>query len=396
MLTSDEVKFLAILVQKGRLPKEAAEKVLVADRSTRSGEGGRGLDQLLVGLGLLSEAQLAFLKRTGGENVPLIPGYEYQSSAGFGGTSLVFRGVEKSSGRQVALKILHPELQGDAIQRRRFVQEAKMLMDLEHPNVVKGYRVGHVKADGGERLVFIMEWIEGRTLLELLRDGKVFEEDLALFIILQVAKALQYMHGKGILHRDVKPDNVLLTDRNQVKLIDLGFATALDEGQDGAEARDTIEEKDETTLGTAAYMSPEQAKGLGDLDVRSDIYSLGATLYQIMVGELPFSGDGTREQLAARILEALSSRELQSRRISPHMNYFIRKMMEQDRDLRYTDMAALIGDIEEQIRGKKSLSFDTGEEGEDLLDLGRSDDGAPDGKPPPRGPPKFPSRRRRR
>ncbi|MFH0946148.1 MAG: hypothetical protein V2A76_13190, partial [Planctomycetota bacterium] len=152
----------------------------------------------------------------------------------------------------------------------------------------------------------------------------------------------------------------------------------------------------ETTLGTAAYMSPEQARGTSDLDVRSDIYSLGATLYQIMVGELPFSGEGTQEQLAARILEALSSPELQSRRISPHMNYFVRKMMEQDRDFRYATVAKLVADVEDQIRGKKTLSFETsGNEGRDLN--GPAVDG-PSSGPGPRDPPppqKFPRRRRR-
>ena len=379
MLDQAEVRFLAVLVQKGQLQKTAAEQVFAA-----ASKGGR-LDDLLDRLGLMDAERVAYLRSTGGEDVPPVPGHDYLGQAGFGGTSVVFKGRQRSNGKLVALKIMHRELHQDPIQKRRFVHEAKLLMDLDYPNVIKGYRVGHVKADdGSERLIFIMEWVEGRTLLELLRDGKQFEEDLALYIILQTAKSLQYMHGKGILHRDVKPDNIILTDDNKAKLIDLGFATMLDESRESAP---------ETTLGTAAYMSPEQARGTGDLDVRSDIYSLGATLYQIMVGELPFSGEGTQEQLAARILEALSSPELQSRRISPHMNYFVRKMMEQDRNFRYLSMADLIADIEEQIRGKKTLSFETRGDSEGHL---RDPDA---GKPPaqnPSLPSKFPPRRRRR
>ncbi len=396
MPTQDEVRFLAVLVQKGQIPKSAAEQVLgVAQKNP-----GVTLDRILVGLKILTPERIQFLKTTGGEDVPVLPGYDYVESAGFGGTSLVFHGREKKTGRDVAVKIMHRDLHRDELQKRRFVAEAKLLMRLDHPNIVKGYRVGHVKEeDGGERLVFVMEWIPGRTLLEHLRAGKQFEEDLALYIVLQAAKALSAMHQQGIIHRDVKPDNILLTANHVVKMIDLGFATTLDES--GGD--------DDTTLGTAAYMSPEQAKGTSDLDVRSDIYSLGATLYQIMVGELPFAGDGTQEQLAARILEALSSPELQSRRVSPHMNYFIRKMMEQDRDFRYTDIGELMADIEQQIRGKKTLSFRVadGSEAETLLDRtiggepaegGEDGEGGGDATPPSSPPqnPKFPLRRRRR
>lgn len=401
MLSQDEVRFLAVLVQKGRLDKEAATKVLGASQDPRY--AGASLERLVTGLELLSAERLAFLRTTGGEDAPFVPGYEYVGYAGFGGTSVVFHAREKKTGRDVALKIMHKALHADPLQKKRFVHEANLLIDLEHDNVVRGHRVGHVReADGSERLVFIMEWIPGRSCLELLQEGREFTEDLALYIVLQAARALHAMHQKGILHRDVKPDNILLTEANVVKLIDLGFATMLDEVADGGE---------DTTLGTAAYMSPEQAQGAGNLDARSDIYSLGATLYQIIVGDLPFAGEGTQEQLAARILEALSSSQLQSRRISPHMNYFIRKMMEQDRDFRYGSIEELVADIEEQIRGKKTLDFG-GAGGEDGSLLGRSlddrdaqdgsdlepldDDGDDDGDAGDGTPPRFPTRRRRR
>ncbi len=371
-LSSDDLRFLAVLVQKGHLPKENAEKLL----ALAAQRPGTALDDLMIRAGFQKE-RVDFLRATGGEDVPSIPGYTYLERIGFGGTAVVFKGRENSSGREVALKVMHKELLGDPVQRRRFVREAKLLMQLEHANIVRGHRVGHVKdKDGLERLVFIMEWVPGESLLLLLRKGMQFPEDAALYIILQACRALQYLHGHGILHRDVKPDNVLLTRDNTVKLIDLGFATSIDEAKT---------ESNDTTLGTAAYMSPEQARGISDLDVRSDIYSLGATLFQIAVGELPFHGEGTQEQLAARILEALSSSALQSRRISPHMNYFIRKMMEQDREFRYQGTAELIADIEEQIKGKKSLTYrpDVPDSADAMLD--RPFDDKP--KTPPKTPP---------
>ncbi|MBK6939838.1 MAG: serine/threonine protein kinase [Planctomycetes bacterium] len=349
MLSPDEVRFLAVLVQRGHLGKSEAEQALAA---CSHGGTGETVEQLMTRLGLMSAEQVRFLRTTGGEDVPVVPGFTYLSKAGVGGTSVVMRAREDKTGREVAIKVMHAALHQDPEQRRRFVREAKLLVKLQHENIVGGHRVGSVKdRSGAERLVFIMDWVPGDSLLALLRSGMQFHEDAALFIILQAARALESMHAQGILHRDVKPDNILLTRDNGVKLIDLGFATSIHEAHDVGS---------DTTLGTAAYMSPEQAQGTADLDERSDIYALGATLYQIVVGELPFTGEGTQEQLAARILETLSSPELQSRRISPHMNYFIRKMMEQDRAFRYQTTAELIADIEEQIRGKKTLSFREG------------------------------------
>jgi serine/threonine-protein kinase len=176
-----------------------------------------------------------------------------------------------------------------------------------------------------------------------------FNEDAALYIILQAARALEFMRTQNILHRDIKPGNIMLTRENTVKLIDLGFATIVG-GETGGES--------DSTLGTVQYISPEQARGQTDLDVRSDIYSLGATLYQLVVGELPFSGEDSEEIMAKQILESLSSPALKNRgKISPHMHYFIEKMMAKEREIRYQSPLELIEDIENTIRGKKTLTY---------------------------------------
>jgi serine/threonine-protein kinase len=143
----------------------------------------------------------------------------------------------------------------------------------------------------------------------------------------------------------------------------------------------------DTTVGTVAYISPEQARGESDLDVRSDIYSLGATLYQLVVGELPFAGHDNHEVLAAQILASLSSEVLKSRRISPHMHYFIEKMMAKEREVRYQSPTELIADIEQQIHGKKTLDFDP--------DGGATDLKKPFGDDPAKGRPVFKRRPRR-
>lgn len=274
-----------------------------------------------------------------------MPGYELIEKIGEGGTSNVFRFREQKSGEYRAVKVLKEDQAAIESVKRSFVREARLLIQLDHTNIVKGYRVGTVKG----QFVFFMEFIEGDDLQDLLRKGMTFNEDAALYIILQAARAIEYMRGEGILHRDIKPGNIMLKRDNTVKLIDLGFATVIGEAP---------KDLSDSTLGTVQYISPEQALGQQDLDVRSDIYSLGATLYQLVVGDLPFSGSGDQEIMAKQILESLSSPALKERgKISPYMHYFIEKMMAKERDIRYQSPVELIEHIENTIRGKKTLTY---------------------------------------
>ena len=370
----EELRFFGKLVHNGVVTKEQVEGLLAAMQ-----ESGRPLSELAVQKGLLEASQLDLLVRLGGEVVPTIPGYELIDVLGKGGTAVVVRALDKKAHREVAIKVLLESLSDEEPIRRSFVREAKLLMKLDHENVAKGYKVGTLQG----RLLFFLEHVDGSSLQSLLRDGHKFSEDAGLFIILQAARALNYLSEQGVVHRDIKPDNILLTRENQVKLIDLGFATSAGTSGDDSE----------TTVGTVAYISPEQARGQGDLDVRSDIYSLGATLYQLVVGDLPFGGDSNQDILAAQILESLSSEVLKSRKISPHMHYFIEKMMAKERDIRYQDPAELIADIEEQMRGKKSLQFNPGGEDDvDLLDKPFAD--VPPTAPPSQ--PRYPSLKRRK
>ncbi|MEW6742682.1 MAG: serine/threonine-protein kinase [Planctomycetota bacterium] len=377
-ISQEELKFFGLLVNKGQISKEAVLKCLAVheqesqagqesqQRGARRGEEpsrgrARSLEEIAVALGFIDRSRLEQLKRTGGEDVVEIPGVEILAKAGEGGTSKVFKAREKKSGRVVALKVFNRALFHDAVQRSRFVREARLLIELEHPNVVKGYKVGRI---GEECLVFVMEFVDGDDLQDLLLAGMTFHEDAALYIVLQAARALEYLRTKGVVHRDIKPGNIMLTRDNTVKLIDLGFASSSAEASAGAASvgspgvgsgGGTSPGSDsDTTLGTVHYISPEQARGQADVDVRSDIYSLGATLYQLTVGRLPFEGDSADEILAKHILETLSSPELKHR-VSPYVHYFIEKMMAKDREIRYQSPDELIEDIEGQIRGKNTM-----------------------------------------
>src|SRR5262245_47470184 len=261
MANQADVEFLARMVHRGLISKDAVRQVLAANDA-----GSGTVDECLVAFGHMSAERVTELRRTGGEEIPEVPGHDVLEKVGYGGTSNVYRAKEKSAGREVALKILMPELAADPTARDRFIAEGKLLVELDHPAIVKGYRVAHFVPRGGGDPVYLvsMEFVRGKTLLEHLGAQKTFDEDSSLGIIVDVAKALEYLRMRGIVHRDIKPGNVMIGPRHEVKLIDLGFAQR---GGGGAPASDT-------TVGTIHYLSPEQARGESDLDVRSDIYSL--------------------------------------------------------------------------------------------------------------------------
>ena len=353
---SIEARFFGRLAVKGVLPREVVETLFQEARDAAQAGSPVSLAALAVRRGLIDKDRLTKLFRTDAEDVPDLPGHEYEKKLGEGGCANVFAVRRAKDGQRIAVKILHEHVARDEAEVSTFLEEARLLRELDHPNVVKGHKAGRF---GGRYLSF-MECVDGRSLQEAIAEGGVFDEDAALFVVLQVARALEYLRGRGIVHRDIKPGNILyVPDTNEVKVIDLGFAV-----QDGGGEGDGHGDGKGTTRGTAAYLSPELARGQGDLDVRSDIYALGATLYQLVLGELPFSGDD-EELVQKAVLEGLSAEATKGGRISAPMHYFIEKMMAKDREIRYQDPDELMADIERQIEGRKSLDLATGSDGPD-------------------------------
>jgi serine/threonine-protein kinase len=344
-----ETRVIGRLVLRGVLSRESVQGLFDQARAAAESGAPLSLSDLAVQAGLLEADRLAHYMLTDGEDVPTLPGHRYLRKLGEGGTALVFAVRRIKDGAELAVKVLKPDIAKDAMTVRAFLAEAKLLVRLDHPNVVKGYKAGRL--DGC--YLSIMETVDGRTLQEAIADGGSFDEDGALLVILQVARALEYLREHGVVHRDIKPGNIMVAAENEVKVIDLGFAIS-EEHESVGDGSDST-----TTIGTAAFLSPEQALGKGDLDVRSDIYALGATLYQLVLGELPFSGDN-EELVQKAVLEGLSASATKGGRISAHMHYFIEKMMAKDREHRYQDPKELIGDIERQIQGKKDLDYEAG------------------------------------
>ena len=336
MSPKEDARFLALLVHRGYLEREEAEPLLPALQQ------GESLDGLLVQRLGWEESKVKRLRRTQAGQEPEIPGYEILGRLGVGGTAEVFTAREKKSGRMLALKILSPRCTKDPRELARFVTEARLLERLDHPGLVAGYGV----ARAGDTYFARLELIEGQTLLEHLDRDQTFEEEVALRILLEVAEVLQYMASENLVHRDVKPGNIMLAADGRVKLIDLGFCANRNERS-----------PTDSAIGTVQYLSPEQAEGGAKADLRSDIYSLGVTLFQLTVGRLPFEGETDEDTLRAAVMDRLSSPELKSRNLSPHLHYIIEKMMAKDAELRYQSWEELIADINAQLAGRDALDY---------------------------------------
>ncbi len=327
-ISAQDQQFLAQLVHAGWLGREGAQRVMES-------VGQAPFADLLRQAGGWDAQNLEWLRRTRGMTAPEIPGYVIGEKLGSGGTADVWAAQREKDFARVALKIQKPALSRDPTATRRFLAEAKILQRIQHPGIVRGTRAFRFLG----LCVLEMERVPGSTLEEMLTNGAAFGEREALAIVLQVARALEGLRAAGMVHRDLKPGNIMLARDGQVRLIDLGFA--------GKEADDT--DTAGTTLGTPAYLAPEQARGAGDLDARADIYSLGATLYHLVIGRLPFDATDDQEMLRKQVLAGLDGGALKGGRVSPALHYFIEKMMAKDRDVRYPTPAALAEDIEAHL-----------------------------------------------
>jgi serine/threonine-protein kinase len=333
-----DVEFLAMLVHRGHVEREQAEALLPELQR------GASLDALLLARLGFSREELARLRRTRAGDIPEIPGFEILGKLGSGGTADVFKARDTKANRHCALKVLKAAAAKNDRTRKGFIAEARLLERLSHPGLVKSLGV----ARAGNVYFSRLELVDGATVLELLEGGRTFSEDESLAIALEAARVLAYLESEGIVHRDVKPGNIMLTNKGRVVLIDLGFAAAGDVTADA-----------ESGVGTVAYLSPEQARGGAAADIRSDIYSLGLSLFHIAVGRLPFDGSDDRDVLRQQVMESLRSPELKSRGFSHHLQYFIEKMVAKEAGHRYQDWAELIDDVSQQLAGRADLDYES-------------------------------------
>jgi hypothetical protein len=261
-----------------------------------------------------------------GENVGP---YRILEQLGRGGMATVFKAYHPALDRYVALKVLHPAFKEDPNFLGRFEREARLVARLEHPNIVPTY--DYAEHEGHPYLV--MKYIEGETLKARLRKGPLNTDDI-LKITHAVGEALTYAHKKGILHRDVKPSNVLLSSDGEIYLADFGLARL------AAVTDSTLSA--EVLIGTPQYISPEQAGGNKDADERSDVYCFGVMLYELTVGRVPFNADTPYAIVFDHIYKPLPLPRTIKPAISEELEAVLLKALAKEREDRYPDVASLV------------------------------------------------------
>ncbi|MAF66262.1 MAG: hypothetical protein CMJ84_11480 [Planctomycetes bacterium] len=264
---------------------------------------------------------------------PEIPGYRIEGVLGRGASGVVYRAVQASVGRAVALKIMHPQTVRSRLAVRRLQREARTAALLSHPNIVSAIDMGRTQ----NTWWFAMELVEGQSLAErLARAGRMGERE-ALRVFIPLCDALQHASEQGVVHRDVKPANILLTPEGKPRLVDLGLARVDD---------DPLLTRTGATLGTPHYISPEQARDPSSADVQSDLWSIGATFFHAVCGRPPFTGESAAELLSDVLYAPVpDARDLRPE-LSRGLALVLRKCLSRDRQRRYFTPAELVADLE--------------------------------------------------
>lgn len=246
----------------------------------------------------------------------------------------VFLAQDVRHGRPVALKLMHPEL-GAAIGAERFLREIQMVARLRHPHIVPLYDSG----EAAGQLYYVMPYVKGESIRQRIARAGPFAPDEAVRLVREVADALEYAHGEGLVHRDIKPDNIMLDERHAL-VMDFGIARAFAIGADQPLTGTGL------LVGTPAYMSPEQVTGESDIDGRSDIYSLGCVLFEMLAGKPPFSGPSAHAVMARRFASPTPSLDQIESHTSPALQRVVSKAMSLAPESRYQTAREMIDDLD--------------------------------------------------
>ncbi len=280
---------------------------------------------------------------------PIIVGGRYQLGEllGRGGMAEVRKGVDLRLGREVAVKRLRTDLASDATFQARFRREAQSSASLNHPSIVAVYDTGEEMAHDGSDVAqpyIVMEYVAGRTLRDIVREGRKILPERALEITSGVLSALDYSHRTGIIHRDIKPGNVMLTPSGDVKVMDFGIARAVSDASSSMTQTAAV-------VGTAQYLSPEQARG-ETVDSRSDVYSAGCLLYELLTGRPPFMGDSPVAVAYQHVREQAPPPSDHDTELPPEVDAIVMKALTKRVEDRYQSAAQMRADIERYLGGR--------------------------------------------
>jgi len=332
-----------LVVDQGLATPDEVNACLTEKRKATDDPNAKSLAQLLVENSYVTNRQLERLRsqaeaeRSGQQ----IPGYKVLGKLGAGAMAAVFKAKQLSLDRVVAIKVLPRKLATNKQFIERFYAEGRAAAQLNHPNIVQAFDVGQA----GEFHYFVMEYVEGKTVHDLITENKRFTEQEALDIVIMVADALRHAHEKGLIHRDVKPKNILLMPSGIAKLADLGLARAVDDKEAA------LAEKGRA-YGTPYYISPEQIRGEINIGPQADIYSLGATLYHMVTGNVPFNGKNPTEVMQKHLKEPLVAPDHVNPKLTAGISEVIEMMMAKSRKQRYKNCGDLLVDLQAVRKGE--------------------------------------------
>lgn len=305
--------------------------------------GQRSLAVELVDQDFVTKRQIARLKaildaeRSGQK----IPGYRLLGKLGAGAMATVYKARQLNLDRLVAIKVLPRKFSQNPQFIERFYAEGRAAAQLNHPHIVQAYDVGKA----GEYHYFVMEYVDGRTVYDDIVKHKRFEEREAIELVRQVALALGHAHERGIIHRDVKPKNIMITKEGVVKLADMGLARAVSD-------KEAAEAEAGKAFGTPFYISPEQIRGETNVGPEADIYSLGVTLYHMVTGVVPFDGKNPTSVMHKHLKADAVPPDQANPKLSGGISEVIEMMLAKKREQRYRSVKDLLNDLDAVKAGK--------------------------------------------
>ncbi|MCH9021206.1 MAG: serine/threonine protein kinase, partial [Planctomycetes bacterium] len=356
------------LVVERKLCTTNEVELVVNERKEILEKGGRkSLPDLLIKHGYMTTSQVARLNMAMDEDsmyrpAQQIPGFQILSKIGQGAMAVVFKAKQLSLDRIVAIKVLPKRLSENPEFVERFYREGRAAARLNHPNIVQAFDVG----ESSGYHYFVMEYIDGDTIYEKVTDGRCVPEAEALRIIIQTAGALGHAHMQGLIHRDVKPKNVMLTKDGTVKLADMGLAREVGDYKTAAAEAGRA-------YGTPYYISPEQVRGDISIDCRADVYALGATFYHMVTGKVPFDGSTPSAVMHKHLKEALVPPDHINHSLSMGIGEIIEVMMAKKRADRYESVKELLGDLKAVAKGEPPLQAHQRFDATVLADLEKGD-----------------------
>lgn len=330
-----------LIVERGLAPQSEIDAAIAALRAN-AGQA-RIFGDILIDAQIITRRQLARLRNEAESDKTIlrIPGFQMIRKLGAGAMATVYLAKQVSLDRLVAVKILPKQFSTDQAFIERFYREGQAAARLSDPNIVGALELGRV----GDQHYFVMEYVDGETLHDKIVASKRIKDKDALAIVRQVASALKHAHAAGFVHRDIKPKNIMITRAGGVKLADLGLARAMSD-------KKTAEAERHKAFGTPYYISPEQVRGAVDLGPPADIYGLGATLFHMLTGRVPFEGRDPTEVMRHHLESPLVPPDQIVPGIPQSTAEIVEMMMQKKAKDRYQSAMELIEDIDLAIAGQ--------------------------------------------